>query len=258
MTYTVADKVCKMIIDSDSCENVVSEEVVQKLQLKTDRHPKPYKLSWLNKGSEVTVDRRCLVPFSIGRKYFDNAWCDVVSMDAFHVLLGRPWQYDHSVIHDGWKNTYSLNIKGKKIVLVPRREGLTPTPEANNTNLLSMSRFLDEIEHGDMVYALLPCKNSAVDVDTDLPVEVQRLLAEFSNLMPEDLPPRLPPMRDIQHQMDLVPGSSFPNRPAYCLIPKESEELQRQVVELLERGYIRESMSPCAVPALLVPKKDGS
>jgi len=56
-TCIVANKVCKMVIDSGSCENVVSEETVQKLQLKTDRHPKPYKLSWLNKGSEVKVDR---------------------------------------------------------------------------------------------------------------------------------------------------------------------------------------------------------
>ncbi|XP_042950163.1 uncharacterized protein LOC122282277 [Carya illinoinensis] len=147
-------------------------------------------------------------------------------MDACHVLLGRPWQYDRSVIHDGRKNTYSLNIKRKKIVLAPQREGLTPTSVANNTNLLSMSKFLDEIEHGDVVYALLPCKNIAVDVDTDLPVEVQQLLVEFSDLMPEDLPPGLSPKRYIQHQIDLVPGSSLPNRPAYRLSPKEVEELQ--------------------------------
>jgi len=240
----VADKVCKMIIDNGSCENVVSDEAVQKLQLKTERHPKPYKLSWLSKGIEVKVDRRCLVSFSVGKKYFDNAWCDVVSMDACHILLGRPWQYDRNVVHDGRKNTYSLSIKGKKIMLAPRRDGANPAPVANNTNLLFMSRFLVEVEREDRIYALLPCGNSAVDETPELPPEVQQVLAEFSDLMPEDFPPGLPPMRDIQHQIDLIPGSILPNRPAYRLSPKEAEKLQRQVVELLERGYIRESMSP--------------
>jgi hypothetical protein len=45
----------------------VSEDAVKKLQLKIDRHPKPYKLSWLKKGSEVTVDKRCLVSFQLER-----------------------------------------------------------------------------------------------------------------------------------------------------------------------------------------------
>jgi hypothetical protein len=49
-----------------------------------------------------------------------------------------------------------------------------------------------------------------------------------------------------------------PNRPAYRSNPEETKELQRQVGELLEKGYVRESMSPCADPVLLVPKKDGT
>ena len=67
-----------------------------------------------------------------------------------------------------------------------------------------------------------------------------------------------PPIRGIEHQIDFVPGAAIPNRPAYRSNPEETKELQRQVEDLMNRGYVRESMSLCAVPVLLVPKKDGT
>jgi hypothetical protein len=88
---TSHEKVCDVINDSESCENVISEIMVQKLPLKTEKHPKPYKLSWLEKGKCVQVDQRCLVNFSVGEKYRDEVWCDVVPMNACHLLLGRHW-----------------------------------------------------------------------------------------------------------------------------------------------------------------------
>ena len=77
------------------------------------------------------------------------------------------------------------------------------------------------------------------------------MLNEFSDLIPDELPNELPPMRDIQHAMDLTPGASLPNLHAYRMSPSEHAEMKKQVDDLLHQRYIWESLSPCAIPALL-------
>ena len=89
-TCTIQGKVFRFVIDAGSCENIVSTKAEEKLGVKTESHPKPYKLARLKKGGEVMVYKRALISFSIGAKYKDKAWCDVVTMDACHLLLGRP------------------------------------------------------------------------------------------------------------------------------------------------------------------------
>ena len=68
------------------------------------------------------MDKQVLVTFSIG-KYLNEVLCDVVPMHTGHILLGRPWQYDRRVTHDGFKNMYSFVKGGKTIKLAP----LTPS-----------------------------------------------------------------------------------------------------------------------------------
>ncbi|KAL5547343.1 hypothetical protein UlMin_007030 [Ulmus minor] len=103
------------------CTNVASTYMVEKLNLPTLKHPNPYKLQWLNDCGEIKVYKQVLVSFSIG-KYNDEVLCDVVPMQASHLLLGRPWQFDRKATHDGYTNRYSFVIDKKPITLVP----LTP------------------------------------------------------------------------------------------------------------------------------------
>jgi hypothetical protein len=88
-TCILGGKVAKLIINPRSCMNIISEEAVRKLGLETKRHPTPYQLEWLTKGNEVKVSKYCQVPFSIGVKYVDRVWCDVVDMTMCHLLLGK-------------------------------------------------------------------------------------------------------------------------------------------------------------------------
>ena len=62
------------------------------------------------------VNKQVLITFVVG-KYKYEVLCDVVSMEEPHILLGRPWQYDRQVLHDGLTNHISFNFQGHKIIL---------------------------------------------------------------------------------------------------------------------------------------------
>ena len=87
--------------------------------------------------------------------------------------------------------------------------------------------------------------------------ELQGLLEEYADLFPEQLPKGKPPKRTVEFEIKMEEGSTPPNRPPYCLSPKEHEELQAQIDDLLAQGHIRPSNSPYGAPVLFVPKKDG-
>eukprot|EP00268_Persea_americana_P016372 TRINITY_DN1775_c1_g3_i2.p1 TRINITY_DN1775_c1_g3~~TRINITY_DN1775_c1_g3_i2.p1 ORF type:complete len:193 (-),score=16.04 TRINITY_DN1775_c1_g3_i2:205-783(-) len=88
-TCTIKDRKCHLIVDGGSCENVVSQEVVDKLKLPTKKHPAPYNLSWFKCGNEVPVTREALVSFSIGGRYHEAVWCVVAPMDVSYSYIIR-------------------------------------------------------------------------------------------------------------------------------------------------------------------------
>jgi hypothetical protein len=88
-------------------------------------------------------------------------------------------------------------------------------------------------------------------------MEVQELLDAFVDIVVNELPHTLPPIRSISHHVDLILGEFFLNKATYRLSPQENEEVKEQVQELLEKGLIRERLSLCVVPTILSQKKDG-
>ncbi|XP_073107194.1 uncharacterized protein [Elaeis guineensis] len=183
-------------------------------------------------------------------------------MKASHLLLGRPWQYDRRAIHDGFKNTYSFVKNGKSIVLAPlspqqvQKDQLVIEKGKKENLFANKGEVKRVLTNHEIIFVLVAKQVPSEEVS--LPPQMKEILEEFTDVFPEELPKGLLPIKGIEHQIDLIPGFALPNRPAYRCNPEEIKELQGQVADLLEKGYVRESMSPCSVPALLVPKKDGS
>jgi hypothetical protein len=95
-------------------------------------------------------------------------------------------------------------------------------------------------------------------VSTNVNVSFHALVCRQVLFSLGDITTHLPHLRGIEHQIDLIPDASLANRVAYRTSPEETKEIQRQVQELLDNGYVRESLSPCDVPVILVPKKNGT
>ncbi|KAM2088669.1 hypothetical protein ACFX1T_032717 [Malus domestica] len=258
---------CQLVIDGGSTLNVISKAAVDRLHLQAEPHPHPFQVGWVDK-TRLPVTERCLVPLQLGPCH-EKLYCDILPMSVAHVLLGRPWLYDRNVKSCGRENTYTFQHEGKNITLKPSNPAIKPIKEVQPTlplngkasehrlSILSPVDFTHELQDTGVVFALL-LKPVSKCTPTPFAEPIRQLLTEFCDVIPEDLPDELPPAREIQHAIDLVPGSQLPNLPHYRMNPPERAELNRQIQGLLAKGFIRHSLSPCAVPVLLTPKKDGS
>ncbi|GJY58175.1 putative reverse transcriptase domain-containing protein [Tanacetum coccineum] len=128
------------------------------------------------KGGEVKVSKRVHVLFSIGNTHTNNVWCDV-PMDACHLLLGRPWEYDRDITHNGRTNTYSFLFGGVKITLMPNKPKEVVTKPTGT--LLTLLQFKDKLDIGDNVFVLI---GKEVVKDSEIPKAMIPLLKEFSDV----------------------------------------------------------------------------
>jgi hypothetical protein len=149
--------------------------------------------------------------------------------------------------------------KGKKITLLPLtpakivqadKERVTSLNDTNSKNqqvakslyppkkdkeiklkggiMIARKCDLAEISDDDVCYALVCTQTlfSLNNIASSIPPIATNLLQEYEDIFPSEIPPGLPPMRRIEHQIDLIPGATLPNRAAYRTNPEETKEIQ--------------------------------
>ncbi|GKC12050.1 transposon ty3-I gag-pol polyprotein [Tanacetum coccineum] len=210
VTYVVQQTLClpkisSIIIHGGSCENLVSKDLVKAFKLPTEPHPSPYQIGWIKNGPTLKVTEICKVPLAIGKHYNELVTCDVVDMEACHVLLGRPWQHDVDSTHQGKSNMYFFKWSRKTIAMLPLGVvSLKKKLESKTlvTLVASPKEFQAKRKETGVSYALV-VKGIEDVMENAILAVVKPLLAEFGKIVTDDTPYALPPLRNIQHQIDL-------------------------------------------------------
>ena len=175
-------------------------------------------------------------------------------MDVFHILLGRPWKFDRKAIHDGRRNTYTLEKDGNKHTLFPLKAEADKEAPGNNVMLMSGKTLLQEVEKGEEMHFSIVGRPKVILTSTnleDLPKEIQNFLNDCADIVVDELLP----IRSISEHNDLISGVSVSNKVAYRVM-QENVEAGTQVKELMDKWLISGSLNSCAMPIALSPKKE--
>ncbi|KAG0741236.1 hypothetical protein G6F22_005145 [Rhizopus arrhizus] len=206
-------------------------------------------------GHKMTIDKKVEFILRIGKLCY-RIQAYIFDM-KFDLILGQQWLKQAKPTPDWKTNSWVLsNCKGLKETIVPCANPTVAMPFAPvrdfayvmSKRQLQRSTKKNQVEE---LYLVHFNDNKAVEKVNST------LLKEFKDVFCEGSLPGLPPMRTVEHVIDT--GEAKPvNRPPFKMSPRELDELQRQLKELLSAGFIRPSYSPWGAPVLFVRKKDGS
>ncbi|GJW77015.1 putative reverse transcriptase domain-containing protein [Tanacetum coccineum] len=177
-----------------------------------------------------------------------------IELGSFDVIIGMDWlAKNHAVI-----------VCDEKIVRIPYGneilivQGDKGAKEKKSTlSIISCEKAQKYMEKGCQLFLAQVTVKENQDKSDEKRLEDVPTVRDFPEVFPEDLP-GLPPTRQVEFQIDLVPGAAPVARAPYRLAPSEMEELSTQLQELSDKGFIRPSSSPWGAPVLFVKKKDGS
>jgi hypothetical protein len=164
------------------------------LGLSTWRIPKPKHVEWLNSYGMPKVTHKVRVPFIVG-DYVDEVECDVLPLEVYGLLLGRPWQYDRNAMHAGRTNTYSFMHDGKQRTLKPMsddqiKSDVVLVVRTKKLHKAKPQLGLAKVKHeehdaksiGADIVSAKPVDDKPFVIVSDKPVEVKPLIAEGKDM----------------------------------------------------------------------------
>ncbi|GJX58623.1 putative reverse transcriptase domain-containing protein [Tanacetum coccineum] len=177
-----------------------------------------------------------------------------VPLGSFDAIIGMDWLTKH----------HGVIICDEKIVRVPfGREMLIFQGNGDNQkkesrlNIISCTKAQEYLSKGCDVFLAHITTKEAEDKSEEKRLEDVPIVRDFPEVFPEDLP-GIPPTRQVEFQIDLVPGAAPVARAPYRLAPSEMKELAEQLQELSDKGFIRPSSSPWGAPLFVKMKSDRS
>ncbi|KAG8483068.1 hypothetical protein CXB51_021934 [Gossypium anomalum] len=167
--------------------------------------------------------------------------------EEFDLILGMDWLTKHKATLDcAAKRMVLRTVEGEEVMIIGERRDYL-------SNVVSALRAEKLMRKGCVAYLAFVSQAET----EDLTVETIRTARKFREVFPEELP-GLPPNREVEFRIDLLPRTDPVSIAPYRMTPKELVELKAQIQELLDRGFIRPSVSPWGAPVLFVKKKDGT
>lgn len=167
-------------------------------------------------------------------------------MDEFDVIFGMDWLKDHrAVFHCRDEKVTLRNQKGKRV-------SYSNSKSKPGVKIVSAMKMLKMRLKGNEVFL---CK--VTEVSEGVKLEDIPVVRDYPDVFPEELP-GIPPERDVEFGIDVIPGTAPISKAPFRMAPSEMQELKTQLQELVEKGFIRPSVSPWGAPVLFVKKKDGS
>ncbi|GJR47107.1 putative reverse transcriptase domain-containing protein [Tanacetum coccineum] len=177
-----------------------------------------------------------------------------VEMGSFDVIIGMDWLSKYSAVIDCAKKIVRIPWRNKTLII--HGDGSTQG-DVTRLNIISCTKTQKYMEKGFPIFLAHVTAKEVGDKSEKKRLEDVPIVQDFPEVFPEDLP-GLPPTRQVEFQIDLVPGAAPVARAPYRLAPSEMKELSEQLKELSDKGFIRPSSSPWGAPVLFVKKKDGS